>query len=222
MSQNDFWLLEELNPVELDAYFRLGASPLAGTDEAGRGSLAGPLVAAAVILDPNQAYPGVGDSKKLSALERGKAFEIIVSRAVVWAWTGVEASEVDRLNPLRAALLAMRRAVAALVIRPALVLVDGNVKPDLEVPARTLVRGDERSLSIGAASILAKVTRDRLMVEWHGRYPQYNFDQHKGYGTKKHYEALRLYGPSPCHRLSFRGVKSELGVPASLDFEAQI
>jgi ribonuclease HII len=179
------------------------------------------VVAAAVILDPNQAYPGVGESKKLSASEREKALEVIVARAWAWAWAGVEAGEVDRLNPLRAALLAMRRAVAALAIRPALVLVDGNVKPDLEVPARTLVRGDGRSLSIGAASILAKVTRDRLMLEWHGRCPQYGFDQHKGYGTKKHYEDLRHYGHSPCHRLSFRGVRPESGALAGLDFEAQ-
>ncbi len=189
-----------------DALFRESASPLAGTDEAGRGPLAGPVVAAAVILDPGVEYPGLGDSKKLSPAARDRAFDLIVARSLGWAWAAIEAPEVDRLNPLAAAMLAMSRAVAALPLRPALVLVDGNTRPDLEMPAETVVRGDARSQSIGAASIMAKVIRDRIMLEWHERHPQYGFDRHKGYGTAAHYEALRRHGPSPCHRLTFRGV----------------
>ena len=198
-----------LDPLSFDAVFRERANPLAGTDEAGRGPLAGPVVAAAVILDPNLDYPGLGDSKKLSAAARDKAFDLIAAHAVSWAWAAVEASEVDRLNPLRAALFAMTRAVAGLSPAPALVLVDGNQAPALTVPVKTVVKGDSRSLSISAASIMAKVTRDRIMLEWHERYPQYGFDRHKGYGTAEHLEALRRHGPSPCHRLTFRGVKPE-------------
>ncbi|MCL2029054.1 MAG: ribonuclease HII [Deltaproteobacteria bacterium] len=200
-------LPEGLSPAAFDEHFRASADPLAGVDEAGRGPLAGPVVAAAVILDPEAAYPGVGDSKKLKAPDREKAFELIKSRALAWAWASVEAGEVDRLNPLRAALLAMTRAVAGLDLRPALVLADGNFAPPTPGPALAVVKGDGRSLSIGAASIVAKVIRDRIMLKWHARCPQYGFDRHKGYGTAAHLAALRRHGPSPCHRLSFRGVK---------------
>ena len=196
-----------LSPAAFDEYFRAAAGPLAGTDEAGRGPLAGPLVAAAVILAPGGDYPEVGDSKKLSPRAREKAFGLIEARAVSWAWAAVEAEEVDRLNPLRAALLAMTRAVAGLTPPPALVLADGNFAPPTPMPARAVVRGDGLSLSIGAASIMAKVIRDRLMLEWHARYPDYGFDRHKGYGTAAHLAALRHHGPSPCHRLSFKRVK---------------
>jgi len=198
-----------LDPVSFDDAFRAQAAPLAGTDEAGRGPLAGPVVAAAVILDPALDHPGLGDSKKLSAAARDRAFDLIAAQAVSWAWAAVEAPEVDRLNPLQAAMLAMRRAVEALSPAPALVLVDGNQTPPLNIPAKTVVKGDSRSLSIGAASIMAKVTRDRIMLDWHQRHPQYGFDRHKGYGTAEHLAALRQYGPSPCHRLSFRGVRPE-------------
>lgn len=208
---------QQLSPAEFDAVFRERAPVLAGTDEAGRGPLAGPVVAAAVILDPEADYPGVGDSKKLSPAARDRAFEIISARALAWAWAAVEAPEVDRLNPLAAALAAMGRAVAGLAIRPALVLVDGNQRPALEEPAVTVVKGDLRSLSIGAASIVAKVSRDRLMLEWHRRFPQYGFDRHKGYGTAAHLAALRRHGPCPCHRLSFRGVLEENSGPTGFD-----
>ena len=184
-----------MDPAAFDEHFRASASPLAG-----------PVVAAAVILDPAADYPGVGDSKKLSARAREKAFDLIRERALAWAWAELPAAEVDRLNPLRAALLAMARAVEGLDPPPALVLADGNFAPATSRPALAVVRGDGLSLSIGAASIMAKVTRDRLMLEWHARYPQYGFDRHKGYGTAAHLAALRRHGPSPCHRLTFKGV----------------
>lgn len=208
----------DLSPSEFDALFREKAIILAGADEAGRGPLAGPVVAAAVILDPETYYPGLGDSKKLSAAAREKAFDLIAAKAVAWAWAAVEAPEVDRLNPLRAALLAMRRAVGALSVVPSLVLVDGNQRPELAVPVRTVVKGDGKSLSIGAASIMAKVTRDRIMMGWHADYPQYGFDKHKGYGTADHLKALKLHGPCPGHRRSFRGVSDEPAAEAGFDF----
>jgi ribonuclease HII len=166
-------------------------------------------VAAAVILDPGRDYPGVADSKKLSPAARQRAYELITARATAWAWADLPAEEVDRLNPLQAALTAMALAVAKLRVKPALVLVDGNVRPVLPWPVKTVVRGDDRSLSIGAASIVAKVVRDQLMLDWHERYPQYGFDRHKGYGTAAHLAALRRHGPCPCHRLSFRGVQPQ-------------
>lgn len=199
----------QLNPAAFDASFGPEARPLAGTDEAGRGPLAGPVVAAAVILDPNEDYPGVADSKKLSPEAREKAFELISGRALAWAWAALEADEVDRLNPLRSAMRAMGQALAGLSLRPALVLVDGNSRPETDLPNKTIVKGDGCSLAIGAASIVAKVIRDRMMLEWHERHPEYGFDRHKGYGTAAHLEAIRRHGPCPCHRLSFRGVKSE-------------
>ena len=198
-----------LDPAALDAAFRETAPILAGTDEAGRGPLAGPVLAAAVILNPAEEYPGLGDSKKLSQAAREKAFDLIDRQALAWAWAAIEAEEVDRLNPLGASMLAMRLAVEQLEPRPGLVLVDGNQKPDLDIPLKTLVKGDSRSLSIAAASIMAKVTRDRIMLDWHCRYPHYGFDRHKGYGTAAHLKALREHGPCPAHRLSFRGVLPE-------------
>ncbi len=208
-----------LDPVELDAAFRERAAVLAGTDEAGRGPLAGPVVAAAVVLDPGKDYPGLGDSKTLSQAAREKAYNLIAREAVSWAWASVEAGEVDRLNPLGASMLAMRLAVDQLRPRPGLVLVDGNQKPPLNVPLITLVKGDSRSQSIAAASIMAKVTRDRQMDEWHRLYPQYGFDRHKGYATAAHLEALRVHGPCPLHRLSFRGVLPEAAKPRPQGFD---
>lgn len=210
---------EPLSPVAFDLVRRRGGVHiLAGVDEAGCGPLAGPVVAAAVILDPAEDYPGVGDSKKISAPAREKTFELITAKALAWAWQAVEPAEVDRLNPLGAALAAMVGAVRALKLKPDLVLVDGNRSPRWELPTETVVKGDARSLCIGAASIVAKVTRDRLMLELDTLYPVYGFAQHKGYGTAAHLKALRLHGPCPCHRLSFRGVKPQGGSQASLDF----
>ncbi|MDR1920546.1 MAG: ribonuclease HII [Candidatus Adiutrix sp.] len=200
-----------------DQLFRVSGGFLAGTDEAGRGPLAGPLAAAAVILDPFRDYPGVVDSKKMSASARDKAYALITLRAVSWACAVVEAAEVDRLNPLEAAMLAMRRAVLALDPPPDLVLVDGASRPDLPMKIQTLVKGDARSLSIAAASVIAKVTRDRIMDQLHEQYPQYGFDRNKGYGVAEHLKALRLHGPSPCHRLSFRGVNPPKAAPLFSD-----
>ena len=210
---------ENLSPSDFDALFRAnGAALLAGTDEAGRGPLAGPVVAAAVILDSMADYPGLGDSKNLSPAAREKAFDLINEKALCWAWAKLEAPEVDRLNPLRAAMTAMAMAVADLKAAPGLVLVDGNSAPPLTVPLKTVVKGDARSLSIGAASIMAKVTRDRIMIEMDKEYPQYGFAKHKGYGTTEHLEALRRHGPCPCHRLTFRGVKPETPVQGGFNF----
>lgn len=208
----------ETDPAAFDADFGPDCRPLAGTDEAGRGPLAGPVVAAAVILDPERDYPGVADSKKLSPEAREKAFEIITDRALAWAWAALEAEEVDRLNPLGAAMRAMGQALAGLGIAPALVLVDGNSQPETNLPTRLIVKGDARSRSIGAASIVAKVLRDRMMLQWHQDYPQYGFDRHKGYGTAEHLAAIGRHGPCPCHRLTFRGVRPEPPGLPGLDF----
>ncbi|MDR3135293.1 MAG: ribonuclease HII [Deltaproteobacteria bacterium] len=181
--------------------------PLAGLDEAGRGPLAGPLVAAAVILPEGFDHGGINDSKKLSTQGREKAYETIVAKALHWAFEVVSPAEVDRLNPLAASMLAMAKALGKLPVTPVLALVDGNKCPSLGCPCQAVVKGDSFSLSIASASIVAKVTRDRLMMEEHARYPQYGFDRHKGYGTKGHLEAIAKHGPSPVHRLTYRGVK---------------
>ncbi|MDR1677219.1 MAG: ribonuclease HII [Deltaproteobacteria bacterium] len=184
----------------------LGQRPLAGLDEAGRGPLAGPLVAAAVILPDDFDHPGINDSKKLSADEREKAFDIITSKAVQWAYTVISPAEVDILNPLVASMQAMSASLSKLSIKPKLALADGNKCPLVDCPCQSVIKGDSKSLSIASASIVAKVIRDRLMIEEHARYPLYGFDRHKGYGTKAHLSALSNYGPSPIHRLSYRGV----------------
>lgn len=209
---------KDVDPIAFDAAFGPESRPLAGTDEAGRGPLAGPVVAAAVILDPNLDYPGVADSKKLSAEARDKAFDIITGRAVAWAWAALEAEEVDRLNPLKASMRAMGQALAGLKLKPALVLADGNSRPETDLPTKTIIKGDGRSLVIGAASIVAKVVRDRMMLEWHQRHPEYGFDRHKGYGTAVHLAAIQRHGPCPCHRLTFRGVRPEPETLPGLDF----
>jgi ribonuclease HII len=187
-----------------------GIRPLAGLDEAGRGPLAGPLVAGAVILPENFDHKGINDSKMLSANDRAKAFEVIISQALHWAYAVMSPAQVDELNPLGASMRAMAEAVAKFPIKPALALVDGDKSFFLDCPFKTVVKGDSKSLSIAAASIVAKVVRDRLMDEEHTRYPVYGFDRNKGYGTKKHLEALAKYGPSPIHRVSFRGVRPEV------------
>jgi ribonuclease HII len=169
------------------------------------------LVAAAVILDLDLDWPGLNDSKKLSPSQREKAAELILSQAQAVATAVVSAQDVDRLNPLRASLMAMAEAYAGLTTIPALALVDGPHRPKLTCPTSPTPHGDALSLSIAAASIVAKVTRDRLMMEEHLKYPQYGFDRHKGYGTEEHMAALAKHGPCPIHRLSYRGVKPEGG-----------
>jgi ribonuclease HII len=179
---------------------------VAGVDEAGRGPLAGPVVAAAVILDETQPIVGLNDSKKLSAARRDRLSDEIRARALCCSVAMASVEEIDRLNILQATMLAMRRAVDGLRLKPRLVLVDGNRLPVLDVRAEAIVQGDAKVQAISAASILAKVTRDRGLDELHERYPHYGFDQHKGYGTAHHLEALRRWGPCPAHRRSFAPV----------------
>ena len=190
---------------------KLGRAPVAGVDEAGRGPWAGPVVAAAVILDERAIPYGIADSKALDHDMREALYAQIVATSVV----GVGIADVDRIdrdNILNATLWAMSEAVAALAIAPRLVLVDGNRMPRLRCEARTLVKGDALCLSIAAASIVAKVTRDRLMIEFSRSWPGYGFDRHKGYGTPEHRSALERHGVTPLHRRSFRPVQLALGL----------
>jgi ribonuclease HII len=180
---------------------------LCGVDEAGRGPLAGPVYAAAVILNPRRPIDGLRDSKKLSAAQREKLAEKIYARAVCWtvAWASVE--EIDRINILQATLLAMRRAVDALTVRPHHVQIDGNQRPTLDVSCECIVKGDDKVPRISAASIIAKTRRDAYMRELHAQYPDYCFDQHMGYSTALHLERLGKFGASPVHRRSFAPVR---------------
>jgi ribonuclease HII len=178
----------------------------AGVDEAGRGPLAGPVVAAAVILDELNPIHGLNDSKKLSAKRREALFDEIRARALCFAIAESSVQEIDEINILQATLLAMKRAVEALRLPPKLVLVDGNRLPTLSIRAEAIVQGDALVPAISAASILAKVHRDRLCEAMHQRYPVYGFDQHKGYGTAQHMAALQAHGPADCHRMTFAPV----------------
>lgn len=181
-----------------------GFSLICGVDEAGRGPLAGPVCAAAVILPPDLELEGLNDSKKLSEKRREALYPLICEQALAYGIAFASEQEIDELNILQATFLAMRRAVEQLGQKPDLALVDGNREPDFGgIPVRTIVKGDSRSANIAAASILAKVTRDRFMLEQDAVYPQYGFAVHKGYGTQKHYAALREFGPCPIHRRSF-------------------
>lgn len=192
---------------EFDEAFReRGAVYLCGVDEAGRGPLAGPVYAAAVILKPDVVIDGVNDSKKLSEKRREALFDEICEKAEAFGIASATVEEIETHNILQATFLAMSRAVAALSVSPDLVLVDGNQRPvGITRPLQTLVKGDALSASIAAASILAKVSRDRYMLELDKQYPVYGFAKHKGYGTAQHCEALRELGPCPEHRLSFLG-----------------
>lgn len=175
-----------------------------GVDEAGRGPLAGPVYAAAVILSPDNPIPGLNDSKKLSEKKRELLFDEIVDKAVSFCIASASVEEIETYNILGATFLAMRRAVEGLDVKPQLALIDGNrTPPGLSVPAQTVVKGDALSESIAAASILAKVSRDRILLELDKEYPMYGFAGHKGYGTAAHVAALREFGPSPVHRPSF-------------------
>lgn len=183
---------------------------IAGVDEVGRGPLAGPVIAAAVILDPARPIAGLADSKKLSPARRERLALDIRANALAWALGRAEVAEIDRLNIFQASLLAMRRAVEALPMTPDRVLVDGKHCPPLACPCTAIVKGDATVPAISAASILAKVTRDAELRELHDRYPRYDFARHKGYPTAVHREALRRYGPCPEHRRSFAPVAAAL------------
>lgn len=181
--------------------------PIAGVDEAGRGPLAGPVVAAAVILDPGWPITGLADSKQLTAGRREELAALIREHALCWALGRAEVEEIDRLNILRATLLAMRRAVEGLSMPPAMVLVDGTHTPEIAYPSRAIIRGDATVAAISAASILAKVARDQEMLRLDDRYPGYGFSRHKGYPTRDHVAALDQLGVSPIHRQSFSPVR---------------
>jgi ribonuclease HII len=182
-----------------------------GVDEAGRGPLAGPVYAAAVILDREAPIDGIADSKQLTPLQRAKIADRIRSGCRAWSVARATVAEIDEMNILRASLLAMQRAVESLHLRPTLALIDGLYCPALSCAARPIVRGDATVTAIAAASILAKVARDAEMLELHRSYPQYGFDRHKGYPTQAHITALQLYGVTPIHRRSFAPVKALLG-----------
>jgi ribonuclease HII len=179
---------------------------VAGVDEAGRGPLAGPVVAAAVILDELNPIKGLADSKQLSATRRAALYDEIRAKALCCIVAEASVQEIDTLNILQATMLAMRRAVQGLRLKPTKVLVDGNRLPPLDVLAEAIVQGDAKVQAISAASILAKVTRDRMLEALHAQHPQYGFDRHKGYGTAQHLAALREHGPLPVHRRSFAPV----------------
>ena len=180
-----------------------GFQVICGVDEAGRGPLAGPVCAAAVILPPHLELPGLNDSKKLTDKRRRELFPLIKEQAIAYGIAFATHLEIDEINILQATYLAMERALAQLNVKPDIALIDGNRAKDFGLPVKTVVHGDSLSASIAAASILAKVTRDDLMLQMAEDYPQYGFEVHKGYGTKAHYEALRTYGESPIHRKSF-------------------
>lgn len=183
---------------------------ICGVDEAGRGPLAGPVSAAAVILDDANPIEGLADSKKLTEKQRDQLAPVIRERALAWAVAYAEVEEIDQLNILQATLLAMKRAVLALPIPPHQVLVDGLYCPQTGIPSQAIVKGDSKVAAISAASILAKTSRDELMLKLHERYPHYGFDGHKGYPTAAHLAALREHGISDVHRRSFRPVREAL------------
>lgn len=180
-----------------------GLCPVCGVDEAGRGPLAGPVCAAAVILPRGLEIEGLNDSKKLSEKKRDELYDKIIESAVSYGIAFATVEEIEELNILGATFLAMNRAIAQLDTVPAMALIDGNRNTGIEVPSRAIIGGDGKCASIAAASILAKVTRDRYMLEMAEKYPQYSFEKHKGYGTKLHYAAIREHGSSPIHRPSF-------------------
>ena len=184
-----------------------GYKNIIGVDEAGRGPLAGPVVAAAVSLAPGWFLEGINDSKKLSPRVRENFFPIIKKNSLGYGVGIVDVATIDRINILQASLLAMKYAVEAVPILANLLLVDGNKSIDTEIDQWTIVKGDSLSYSIAAASILAKVTRDKIMEQYHKQFPHYAFDRHKGYGTSLHRNAIKEYGPCPIHRRTFRGVK---------------
>ncbi len=180
-----------------------GYKYICGVDEAGRGPLAGPVCAAAVILPENKIIDGVNDSKKLSEKKREILFDIIKKEAISYSIAFSSVEEIEKFNILNATMLAMKRAVERLNVKADYAIIDGNKTPDLKIPCKSIVKGDANSISIAAASILAKVSRDRLCYEYAEKYPQYMFDKHKGYGTKLHMEKIKEYGPCEIHRMSF-------------------
>ena len=196
MSEVNMWEIEE-------SLYQKGINLICGVDEAGRGPLAGPVCAAAVILPANVEIPGLNDSKKLSDKRRRELYPEIMEKAIAYGIAFADEKEIDEINILQATFRAMERAVAQLTTKPEFVLIDGNKLPVLDIPCEAIVQGDSRSASIAAASVLAKVTRDDLMLKLAQEHPGYGFEIHKGYGTKAHYAALAEKGPSSAHRMTF-------------------
>ena len=196
MSEHNMWEIEQ-------SYYAQGITCICGVDEAGRGPLAGPVCAAAVILPANLEIPGLNDSKKLSDKRRRELYPVIMEQAIAYGIGLADHQEIDEINILQATFLAMERAMANLSVKPELALIDGNREKDFGVPVKTVVQGDSLSASIAAASVLAKVTRDDIMLQMAQEYPGYGFEIHKGYGTKAHYQALAEKGPCPIHRMTF-------------------
>ena len=192
----DMWKIEQV-------HFDSGVKFICGVDEAGRGPLAGPVCAAAVILPPYAEIPGLNDSKKLSDKKRRELYPVIKEQAIAYGIAFADHKEIDEINILQATYLAMERAIAQLSVKPDLALIDGNRAKDFGVPVETVIHGDSLSASIAAASVLAKVTRDDYMLKMAEEYPGYDFEIHKGYGTKAHYAALTAQGPCEIHRMSF-------------------
>ena len=196
MSEHNMWEIEQ-------SYYAQGITCICGVDEAGRGPLAGPVCAAAVILPANLDIPGLNDSKKLSDKRRRELYPVIMEQAIAYGIGLADHQEIDEINILQATFLAMERAMQNLSVKPELALIDGNREKDFGVPVKTVVHGDSLSASIAAASVLAKVTRDDIMLTMAEEYPGYGFEIHKGYGTKAHYQALAEKGPCPIHRMTF-------------------
>lgn len=192
----DMWKIEQ-------GHFDAGVKLICGVDEAGRGPLAGPVCAAAVILPPNIEIPGLNDSKKLSDKKRRELYPVIKEQAIAYGIAFADQKEIDEINILQATYLAMERAIGQLSVKPELALIDGNRAKDFGLPVETVVHGDSLSASIAAASVLAKVTRDDYMLKMAEEYPGYDFEIHKGYGTKAHYAALIKLGACPIHRMTF-------------------
>lgn len=196
MADKNMWEIE-------DSYYAQGITTICGIDEAGRGPLAGPVCAAAVILPPHLEIPGLNDSKKLTDKRRRELMPIIKEQAIAYGIAFATHEEIDQINILQATFLAMQRALDQLEVKPELALIDGNREKDFGVPVKTVVKGDSLSANIAAASILAKVTRDIWMEEVAEKYPEFGFEIHKGYGTKAHYAALTEHGATPIHRMTF-------------------
>jgi ribonuclease HII len=205
ISKEELQRLHVLSVFEAEAY-NAGYTLIAGIDEAGRGPLAGPVVASAVILPKGICIPSIDDSKKLLEKKREQLYDVILKEAVSIGIGIVDEKTIDEINILQASILAMKIAIGQLNIKPDFILSDAVSLPDMNIPQKAIIKGDSKSISIAAASIIAKVTRDRLMCEYHKKYPMYKFISNKGYGTAKHLEMLKRYGPCEIHRRTFKGV----------------
>lgn len=198
---------EQIDMLEYEKkYWAMGKKLVVGIDEAGRGPLAGPVYAACVVFEPGVVIEGINDSKKLSEKKREQLFDVIKEKALYYSIVSVDEKEIDRINILEATFKAFRESLNALPVMPDVALIDGNRAKEIPTEYETIVKGDSKSQSVAAASILAKVARDRFVMELDQKYPEYGFKKHKGYPTKDHYAAIEKFGPSPVHRLTFKGV----------------